>query len=55
MSTLDAGGTGEFINVVVAGAGSVETGLDAIAFILDFGECKVDFGDNTSNIETSDV
>ena len=55
MSAIDASGTGEFVNIVVASAWSVETSLDAIAFTGDLGECKVNFGDNTSYIETADI
>ena len=55
MSTLDTRGSGEFPDVVVASTFAVETGFDAITFILDFGKRKIDFGGNARNIETSDI
>jgi hypothetical protein len=46
---------GELVNVVVTSFGTIETGLDAVAFALDLREGKVDFRDNTSDIEAPNI
>ena len=55
ISILDTLHSGEFPDVIVAGFFAVKTGFDAITFILDLRKCKIDFGGNTRNIETSDI
>ena len=55
ISVLDAVRSGEFPDIVVTGSFTVETGFDAITFILNFGKCKIDLGGNARNIETSDI
>ena len=55
MSTLNSCSTGEFIDVVVAGGGTIETGLNAITFVFDFREGEINFGSNPRYIETSNV
>jgi len=55
MSNLDTFRSGEFIDIVVAGAIRRKTCCDAITFTPDLRKCKVDFRGNTSYIETSDV
>ena len=55
MSILDTHCRGEFPDVVVAGFFAVETGSDAITFIVDFGKYKGDFRGNARYIETSNI
>ena len=55
VATLDSGRCRKLVHIVRADAGPVETFLDAVAFILDFGERQVDLGHNASDIEATSV
>jgi hypothetical protein len=55
VSIHDALRGGEFPNIIVACLLAVETGLDAITFILDLRKCEVDFGSDTGDIEASNI
>lgn len=55
VATLDSCRCRKFVNIVRADTGPVETFLDAVAFSLDFGELKVDFCHNPSDIEAASV
>ena len=55
MSTDDTRGSGEFPDVVVADAFTVDTGLDAITLTLDVRESEIDFSGDACNIETPDI
>ena len=55
VATLDSCRCGKLVHVVCADAGPVETLLDAVAFILDFGEREVDLCHNASHIEAASV
>jgi hypothetical protein len=55
ISTDDTGGSGEFPDVIVADAFTLDTGLDAITLILDLRESEIDFGGDACNIETTDI
>jgi hypothetical protein len=41
----------KFPDIVSAGGGSVKALLDAVAFVLNKGECEIDFGDDTGDVE----
>jgi hypothetical protein len=55
MSTDDTRGSGEFPDVVVADAFTVDTGLDAITLTLNLKESEIDFSGDAGNIETPDI
>lgn len=55
MSADNGRGIGEFPDVVIAGTHAVETGLDALTYILDLGKPKVNFCCNACYIETLDI
>ena len=55
MPTLNALGGGKLPNVVIASTNAVNTFLDTITFVLNFGECEVNFCGNSSYVETSDI
>lgn len=52
---LNRGRGAEFIDVVCAGGGTVEAGLDAVTGRLDLGEGEVDFRDDAGHIEALGV
>jgi len=45
----------KLVDVIVASHGTVETGLDTVAFVLDLRECEIDFCDDTGDVEAFDV
>lgn len=45
----------ELVDPRGAGGGTVQTGLDAVALVLDLREGQVDFGDDASDVEAFDV
>lgn len=55
VARLNRLGSGEFIDVVGAGARAVETFLDAIAFGPHFRKGEIDFGDYTGDVEAPGV
>lgn len=55
ISTDDTRRSGEFPDVIVADAFTVDTGLDAITLTLDLRESEIDLGGDTCNIETPDI
>ena len=55
VSGLHGGKGAELVDPSGAGGGAVETGLDAVAFVLDLGEGEVDFGDDAGDVEALDV
>ena len=55
MTALDAGRGGELVNICGASGGAVEALLNTVACGLNLGECQVDLGDNTGDIEAADI
>jgi hypothetical protein len=55
VARLDGCWSAELVDPGSAGRGAIETGLDAVAFVLDLREGQVDFGDDASDIEAFDV
>lgn len=55
MAARDTCRCAEFVDIVVASPGTVETGLDAVTLILDLRKGEIDFGDNTSYIKATHI
>jgi len=55
VTRLDGLGGGELVDVVGAGCGRVEAGLNAFAFGLDVRVGQVDFGDDASHVEATSI
>ena len=55
MALSNTSGRGEFIQPGCAGGGAVEARLDAVAFVLNFGEVWVHFGYDAGYVEAADV
>jgi len=55
VAQLDGGCSAELVDPGSAGCGTIETGLDAVAFVLDLREGQVDFGNDASDVEALDV
>lgn len=55
VARLYGGWSAELVDPGSACGGAIETGLDAVAFVLDLRKGQVDFGDDASNVEALDV